>query len=171
MRRQFRRFEKTLISKHKPAAAPSAQLSGGKPGVLAVDGEPLSRIMVRLGLQRHGFHVFSAADGREAIDLYEEHRRDISVVLLDVELSGLDGPQTLDVLRGLNPEVPACFMTASLGDHEPDELMERGAACVIAKPLQLDHLASILWLMVNGAPTEFPSAGRTAGAYGDADPR
>jgi two-component system, OmpR family, response regulator len=125
-----------------------------KPGVLVVDDEHLVRVMVQLGLERNGFDVWLAPDGREAIRLYRKHRDRIAVVLLDVRMPGLDGPQTLDALRELNPKVPACFMSGNTGAYEPEELRQRGAAYVIAKPFRLDQLANVLWLLVHGMPAD-----------------
>jgi CheY-like chemotaxis protein len=119
-----------------------------------VDDEHLVRIMVQLGLERNGFDVWLASDGREAIRLYRKHRGRIAVVLLDVCMPGLDGPRTLDALRELNPEVPACFMSGNTGAYDPEELRRRGAASVIAKPFRLDQLASVLWLLVRGEPAD-----------------
>ena len=106
--------------------------------------------MVQLGLERNGFAVWLARDGREAIDLYRQHAEEIAVVLLDVRMPGLDGLQTLEVLRQRNPEVLACFMSGDTGPCKPEELLQRGAAHVIAKPFQLDDLANILRLMTQG---------------------
>jgi len=80
-----------------------------KPGVLVVDDEHMVRILLQLGLERNGFYVWLAADGREALELYEKNRQHVAVVLLDVRMPGMDGPQTLDALRALNPEVLVCF--------------------------------------------------------------
>jgi len=125
-----------------------------KPGVLVVDDEHLVRAMLQLGLERDGFEVWSAASGREAVDLYREHREDIAVVLLDVRMPGLDGPQTLDALRELSPAVVACFMSGNTCPYGPDELRRRGAACFIAKPFRLDELADVLRLLARGEPAD-----------------
>ncbi len=117
---------------------------GEKPGVLVVDDEHMVRIMVQLGLERSGFDVLLARSGREAIDLYRGHAEEIAVVLLDVCMPGLDGVHTLEVLRELNPEVVACFMSTDSSVYEPEELVDRGAEYVIIKPFRLDDLASIL---------------------------
>jgi DNA-binding NtrC family response regulator len=101
-----------------------------------------------------------APDGREAIDLYRAHKEDIAVVLLDVRMPGLDGPQTLDALRDLNSEVLACFMGGDGGTHAPDELVERHAAHVIAKPFMIDDLVDILRRLTHGVPAVvLPSGG------------
>ena len=133
---------------------------GAKPGVLVVDDEHMVRIMVQLGLERNGFEVLLASNGREAIELFQTHRQAIAVVLLDVRMPDFDGVQTLDSLRELDREVPACFMSDDTGTYEPDELLQRGASYVIAKPFQLDELANVLGLLASRAPSDFlPSSG------------
>ena len=132
-----------------------------KPGVLVVDDEHLVRIMVQLGLERNGFDVWLASSGREAIRLYRKHRGSIAVVLLDVRMPGRDGPQTLDALRELNPGVRACFMSGDTAAYEPEELRQRGAACVIAKPFHLEDLANVLRLLTQGVHAGPLSAGGT----------
>jgi CheY-like chemotaxis protein len=132
-----------------------------KPGVLVVDDEHFLRIMVQLGLERDGFDVRLASNGWEAIDLYRKHRDSISVVLLDVCMPGPDGPQTLDALRELNPKVLVCFMSADTGEYELEELRQRGAASVIAKPFLLEELANVLRVVAGGLPTGLVPASRT----------
>lgn len=129
-----------------------------KPGVLVVDDEHLVRAVVKHGLERNGFEVWEATDGREAIELFQAHNEEISVVLLDVRMPGMDGPQTLEVLREMDADVPVCFMSGNTGDYEPDELLERGAAYFIAKPFHLDHLANVLWLLAHGVSHELPAS-------------
>lgn len=125
-----------------------------KSGILVVDDDHLVRLMLKLGLERNGFNVWLASNGRDAIDLYREHSSDISMVLLDVCMPGLNGPQTLDALRELNSDVPACFMSGDPDACEPRDLLERRAACVFPKPFHLDQLANILRLLAQGAPVD-----------------
>jgi two-component system, OmpR family, response regulator len=117
------------------------------PGVLVVDDDQIVRIMVQLGLERSGFEVWTAANGRDAINLYQQHQDDIAVALLDVRMPNMDGPQTLDGLRALNPEIPACFMSGDTGGYDFDDLHQR-AGQVIAKPFHLEQLISVLEVMV-----------------------
>jgi len=155
MRQQYR---KLMDSPHRispaPVVEPSARKRHQKPGVLVVDDEHLVRIMVQLALERKGFNVWLATNGREAIDLYLAHREDIAVVLLDDCLPDLDGPETLDALRELDCEVPVCFMNGKTGDYNPEELRQRGAANVIAKPFLLADMVSILRLLTRGAAAD-----------------
>lgn len=119
-------------------------------GILVVDDDHLVRSLVQLGLERNGFDVLMACNGREAIDLYWTHRDSIGVVLLDVRLPDLDGPATLDAMRCLTPELLVCFMNSDADEYEPDELRQRGAAHVIAKPFHLNPLADTLRQLMRG---------------------
>jgi CheY-like chemotaxis protein len=103
-------------------------------------------------LEGNGFRVWLAADGPTGVELYRQHRDAIAVVLLDVCMPGLDGPQTLDALRQVDPDVSACFMSADLGGHCPEELLKQGARHLLAKPIPLDELLGVLELLVSRAP-------------------
>jgi CheY-like chemotaxis protein len=115
-----------------------------KYSVLIVDDEPAVRGMLGVGLRTHGFAVWLAADGREALDLYRRHRLAIDVVLLDVRMPGQDGPQTLAALQELNPLIRCCFMSGDLGGYTAERLRHFGAATVIQKPFRLAVLAQLL---------------------------
>jgi CheY-like chemotaxis protein len=130
-----------------PTSEPSA-----RPGVLVVDDNHLVRAMVQLGLERNGFEVWVAAGGHEAIALYREQKEHIAVVLLDVQMPGLDGPETLDGLRQLNSDIIACFMSGYTGPYETEDLIRRGAARVIAKPFLVSDLANSLRVVAHLAP-------------------
>src|SRR5262249_35798510 len=56
-----------------------------QPGFLVVDNEPAIRKLMRTVLDRHGFAVWLAADGREALTIFQQHRQ-IALVLLDVRI-------------------------------------------------------------------------------------
>src|SRR5262245_2238357 len=156
---------------HPPAAtrqatgaAPLPRQVRERPGVLVADDDHLTRILVQLVLARAGFKVWLAANGREAIRLYRAHREGIAVVLLDVHMPVLDGPATLDALRGLNPEVLACFMSGDTGNYDPQELLRRGATSIVAKPFQINRLADHLRLLRQGVPADLlPSVGGRLG--------
>jgi CheY-like chemotaxis protein len=102
--------------------------------ILVVDDEPLIRETLGFALAHHGFAVRLAAGGREAVEVFRQHHGAIAVVLLDVRMPGLDGPQTLAELRAIDPRVRCCFMSGHTGDYSAAELLARGAAHVFPKP-------------------------------------
>jgi CheY-like chemotaxis protein len=114
--------------------------------VLVVEDEPGVLRMLGLALRHAGFTVRLASSGAEAVWLYEQEGNCIDVVLLDVQMPGLDGPQTLARLRQLNPNVHALFMSGYTGKYTPEELLALGASRVLAKPFRsLTDLALAVW--------------------------
>src|SRR5207302_8657366 len=86
-------------------------------GILVVEDQACLRDMLSIGLRQDGFAVWLAANGREAFDLYRCHHETIDVVLMDVHMPGLDGPQTLAVLQVLNPQIRCCFLSGDFGSY------------------------------------------------------
>ena len=119
----------------------------GSPGVLVVDDEACVRDMLRIGMKHYGLTAWLAADGQEAINVYRRNRELINVALLDVRMPGLDGLQTMTGLHQLDPNLPCIFMTGDCGDHEPSELLARGAWQMFLKPFRLyDVVHAVLHL-------------------------
>ncbi len=119
-------------------------------GVLVVDDDSMVRAQIQLGLERNGFEVWTAGDGWEAIEVYQQHRHEIAVVLLEVCIPGLDGPRTLEQLRQLDPQIQACFMSGDTGAYTQEDLRRRGAH-VLAKPFYMDDLRKIVVALAQSA--------------------
>lgn len=111
-------------------------------------------------LRQEGFSVWLAADGQEALDLYRNHCDTIDVVLLDVRMPGLDGPQTLAALQEITPQVRCCFMSGYLGSYTEESLRDLGAAEFFAKPFRLAEVAHVLGELA-GSRLWSVAAGRT----------
>lgn len=125
---------------------------GKRPGLLLVEDEPAILRMLELMLSHHGFEVYPAHGGSEAIALFEENRGAIDAVLLDVQMPEIDGPQTLTFLRALDPEIGVVFMSGNTGDYTTEELLRRGARCVLQKPFRsIAELIRILWQLAQRA--------------------
>ena len=107
-------------------------------------------------LRREGYDVWLAADGQEALVQYWDRREDIDVILLDVRMPSLDGPQTLAALRQLNPRVRCCFMSGDLGSYTEGELRGLGAAGVLYKPFPLAEVARVVGHLAVGIPPGSP---------------
>jgi CheY-like chemotaxis protein len=103
--------------------------------VLVVDDEEAVRRLLELLLRRTGFTVRSAASGQEAVNRFREYHESIAVVLLDVQMPGMDGPATLAALHEIDPNIECCFMSGGTGKYAPEELLGLGAAHLFRKPL------------------------------------
>lgn len=129
-----------------------------QPGILVVDDDGDVRGLLHVVLGRHGFIVREAATGLQALEVYQEWGSSIDLVLLDVRMPGLDGPQTLVGLRQLNPALCCCFMTGDAGRYTPEELIARGAVYVFQKPFRPFEIAEILRQLVRPPETEARAA-------------
>src|SRR5207244_78966 len=123
-----------------PDSTPSST-APRRPSALIVDDDDTMRKLLELALTRHGFRVHQAAEGREAIALFERLREEIDVVVLDVRMPGYGGPETLAELRRLHPGVRAVFVTGYTGDLGEEDLLAQGAARVFYKPFPLIEFA------------------------------
>ncbi len=83
-------------------------LRGSETILLAEDEESLRRAAVRV-LERHGYKVLVAANGAEALELFRAHERDIALVVADVVMPHLGGPQLVQELRRNGSRVRALF--------------------------------------------------------------
>lgn len=86
----------------RPAAMQDAESSGK---ILVVDDEPLVREVARRALERAGFEVVLAENGRQAVETFSQQPGRIALVLLDLSMPEMDGEQTLIELRRIQPKV------------------------------------------------------------------
>lgn len=105
--------------------------------ILLVDDDALMRRGLAFNLEQAGYHVTSAANAEDALDIVR--RTPPNIVLLDIGLPGMDG---LDALRHIKEEfgLPVIFLTARR--RELDEIvgLELGADDYITKPFNVDVL-------------------------------
>ncbi len=79
--------------------------------VLVVDDEVIVREIVKSSLEAVGYQVLTANDGIDALALFADRSKEISVVVVDLLMPNLDGPATIKTLRKMNPAV--CIIAIS----------------------------------------------------------
>ena len=105
------------------------------PTILYVDDDDDIREIVEMALELDPeMSLRMCSSGAQALGVVADWAPDL--VLLDVMMPGMDGPETLSRLRaeGLDAAVPVVFITARSQDKEVERLKMLGAAGVIAKP-------------------------------------
>jgi CheY-like chemotaxis protein len=125
------------------------------PGILIADDVEMILDLLMFELEPRGFNVFLAVDGNDALTMYQQHQNEIDLVLLDVQMPGMDGPRTLTHLQRLNREVVVCFMTGHAGNYTEEGLLQLGARCVFRKPFQPAEVGESLQKLAS-APDSTP---------------
>lgn len=105
--------------------------------VLNVDDEPQARRAVKIALVARGFEVFEAASGEEALE--KLRAEDPDVVLLDVNMPGMNGIETCRAMRECS-DVPIIVLSVRKVGKEKAEAFEAGADQYITKPFDVEEL-------------------------------
>jgi two-component system response regulator MprA len=100
--------------------------------VLVVDDDPKLLNMLRRTLMYEGFHVYSAANGNEALSELQSHRPD--VIVLDWMMPGMDGLAVMRHLRSANDKTLVLMLTAHDAVEDRVEGLESGADDYLVKP-------------------------------------
>jgi len=142
-----------------PAAAPAPARDGGaagagRPGetILVAEDEPQLLRLLRDRLTREGFTVLTAGHGLQALEVATQHAGRIDVLLSDVVMPHLSGPDLADRFRALRPDGLVVFMSGHADEAlDPEGRIQRAAAFV-QKPLGLDGLPALLRTLLDAAP-------------------
>ncbi len=152
-----------VLLPHASKPPPTLELSPGAPGlkalhrksrrkgdpvVLFADDEEMVRNVVATQLKNIGCQVVAASNGKKALELYEKHSAEISLVLLDVEMPGMSGIDTASAIRAADSELPIYLFS---GYSEPEELRVavRGLTGFLAKPIGQAELKCIVKLSMD----------------------
>jgi CheY-like chemotaxis protein len=117
--------------------------------VLLVDDDSRNIFALSSALERRGLRVLTATTGNEAITLLESSK-DVAIVLMDIMMPGMDGYQTMQVIRGMPAfrRLPIIALTAKAMKGDREKCLEAGASDYLAKPVNTEQLLSALrmWL-------------------------
>jgi CheY-like chemotaxis protein len=118
----------------------SAKLEHRRGTILVVeDEEPLVRLLNKV-LPREGYQVFAATDGEQGLDVYQDHKSEIDIVLLDLGLPKMTGMDVIPKLREQNPDVNIVIATGYLEPELKAELLRAGVRECIYKPYLLNEV-------------------------------
>jgi two-component system cell cycle response regulator DivK len=103
--------------------------------VLLVEDNEVNRYLVRFVLEKGGFRVITAGNGREAIELARLHRPDM--ILMDIQMPVMDGYEATVQLKAdaQLQSIPVVALTAFAMPHEREQAIAAGCAGHIEKPI------------------------------------
>lgn len=108
-----------------------------KESILVVDNDAPIRRLMRISLGAQGFEVHEACSGDEALECIRAAKHDL--IILDINLPGLDGIQTCREIRTLS-DVPIIVLTVRAAEKDKTEAFESGADDFMTKPFSMPEL-------------------------------
>jgi two-component system cell cycle response regulator len=109
---------------------------------LIVDDAPDTREIIRKLLIYEGYEVITASTGEEGVEKTEAEKPD--VILMDINLPGIDGSEALRRIRGINPIQCVIMLTAYATLDNAIQALKEGASDFIKKPFENEHLVHIV---------------------------
>jgi len=105
---------------------------------LIVDDAPDTREILQKLLSYEGYEVITASTGEEGVEKTEAEKPD--VILMDINLPGIDGAEALRRIRGINPIQCVIMLTAYATLDNAIQALKEGASNFIKKPFENEHL-------------------------------
>jgi PAS domain S-box-containing protein len=128
----------------REGSQPCAPAGGGR-AVLVVDDEmELRQVLCEALRDCHGCQVFEAADGVEAIEVFQAHRDEIGLVLMDSVMPRMKGPEAFDEIRRIQPGIPGILISGFSEGKGQDLAHQHGFSAFLKKPFPLKHLTDLM---------------------------
>ncbi|WP_078603535.1 MULTISPECIES: HAMP domain-containing protein [unclassified Streptomyces] len=137
--------EQWTPAEQETAPKPQRGIRFGGQKVLIVDDDIRNVFALTSVLEQHGLSVLYAENGREGIEVLEQHD-DVAVVLMDIMMPEMDGYATTTAIRRM-PQfagLPIIALTAKAMKGDREKAIESGASDYVTKPVDPDHLLTVM---------------------------
>ena len=129
--------EKEIIEEKKLAG----DTLRGTETVLFVDDEDMIIEVAGELFQQLGYRVLTAKNGKDAIEIYEENKEHIDIVLLDMIMPDMSGSDTYDKMKKIDPDIKVLLSSGYSINGQATEIMDRGCNGFIQKPFKMKELS------------------------------
>jgi len=126
------------------------KLPGGTETILLVEDSTGVRSLMRYALQQKGYSVLEAKHGREALEISGQHVGPIHLLLTDLVMPGLSGPQVVAQLESDRPDMRVLYMSGYSEDMWGDQRILDGEHRMLQKPFPPDVLAKTVREVLDG---------------------
>lgn len=135
---QMANREVVVVSQARPAAA--EQQEAARVTAMVVDDSLTMRKVLSRTLEREGYHVVTAKDGMDALQILQETRPDI--ILLDIEMPRMDGFEFARNVRGdaVTADIPIIMISSRIAEKHQSHAREIGVNAFLGKPVQEEDL-------------------------------
>lgn len=119
--------------------------------VLVVDDEEAVRLVARKMLEKLGYQVLTAVDGRDGVVMLQRHAKTVGAILLDMTMPILSGEEAFLAMRAICPDVPVVLTSGYSEQEARGRFSEKGLSGFLQKPFKLSELAACLRQVIRPA--------------------
>ena len=113
----------------------------GRETILLVDDEEMIADIGQRMLEKLGYRVLLAESGSKALKVYETHREEIDLVILDMIMPAMGGSEAFDKLKAINPAIQVLLSSGYSLNGQASQIMKRGCDGFIQKPFSLEQIS------------------------------
>ena len=124
----------------RPHSDSSKASAPGSEVVLLVEDETGVRELAREYLQMNGYKVIEAPDGATALSIYRQHQKEIDLVVADMVMPCMSGPELFERMKEINPGVRVIVSSGYSQDQEGRRMLRHGCLGYLQKPYNLESL-------------------------------
>jgi CheY-like chemotaxis protein len=128
----------------KVAVSPPFTAARSTDTILFVEDELSLRILAKVVLERSGYSVLLAKNGREGVDLFRQNANEVAIVLMDMMMPVMGGKEAFQLIREIRPDVPVIVLTGYTEDIVRQELGAGASAGFIQKPYSVTRLVTAI---------------------------
>ena len=125
-----------------------------RPNILIVDDDQSIREFLEILLDKEGYRICSVASGEDAIQLMEQ--KDVSLVITDVRMPGIDGVTLLKKIKARYPDIPVILITAFASMDSAVAAMKEGAWDYLTKPFRIEEIREVVAKALEKRPESQP---------------
>ncbi len=112
--------------------------------ILVIDDEIEVRNILHDLLNSMGYHVLLGENGKHAVHLFEQHRRQIDLVILDIVMPKMSGPEAYRQMQKIYHNLPVIFASGYDRTKIPSELLNHSYQTCLHKPFHAVHLSEVI---------------------------
>jgi signal transduction histidine kinase len=134
-------------TKKSLAAAPAplrATVRGGHECILLAEDEDVIREMAQIGLESKGYKVLCSGDGASALSTYRERQDEIDLVIADMVMPRISGPELFASMKEINPDVRVIVSSGYSHDQEGKRMLQHGCLGYLQKPYNIESLNELV---------------------------
>lgn len=118
------------------------QVPRGTEMILFVDDEDIIIQVGKYMIESLGYEVWTAKNGKEAIEICKKNMDKIDMVMLDIIMPGMDGGETYDKLKAINPDIKVLLSSGYGINSQATEILNCGCNDFIQKPFDIKTLSN-----------------------------